>query len=256
MLIIIAILAAAILSSVVALLRCHFAITPEERERVKQLRSDKKEIESWVVACKSNLLTTLPSNTWGVNYYNEKIAGLTDKLDAIESELMMIREPRRRAPAPKLNPKWDVSVCKHAVLEPVIPSGEDAIVAWLCTSPACYQQLELNDPAVQAHLATEARAAQKKKLADQWAAIEEWTDEDSERAASVLKGMQTTTQAQAFAAKVQVYEEKQWFSKGGIVANRMIPIRPDLSRFAQEIDESRSVLDALKAKLVKGGEPV
>lgn len=64
-------------------------------------------------------------------------------------------QKRERAAAPKLNPRWDTSICPHARLEPVIPSGEEEVVAYLCVDPECYAQLELTDPAVQSHLKQE-----------------------------------------------------------------------------------------------------
>lgn len=70
----------------------------------------------------------------------------------------------RRAPAPPLNPRWDTSVCKHPEIEPVIPSGEEEAVAYLCVDPECYAQLELTDPAV-------IGWSQTRKVSDKWAGI-------------------------------------------------------------------------------------
>jgi hypothetical protein len=69
-----------------------------------------------------------------------------------------------RAAAPPLNPRWDTSVCKHPEIEPVIPSGEEETVAYLCVDPECYAQLELTDPTV-------IRWSQTRKISDNWAGI-------------------------------------------------------------------------------------
>lgn len=236
----------------------HFSLPAAKRDELKQLRHDHEELLSWIVACKSNLLTTLPSNTFAVNHYNEKIAGLKDKAWATEKKIKAIEATRwgraskpAIAPAPPLNPKWDVSVCKHEVIEKVVPSGEDNIVAWICLNPACYEQLELADPAVE-------RFQKKKRIADQWNKVEDWTEADSERARKFLefigddkqaaqyqahlkgeRNAQTVEQAQSFAARTRENEEMargRRFSTGGIVADQIfVPVRPDLNGIAKDL---------------------
>lgn len=112
------------------------------------------------------------------------VALFLSSLHVVRQELARSQRGRvtRRAPAPQLNPKWDVSVCTHNVIIPVIPSGEEAIVAWLCCNANCYDQLELTDPAVTRHLSAEAEALQQDRIAQQWEDTKEWTEEDSSQA--------------------------------------------------------------------------
>lgn len=167
-----------------SLLRSHFALTPAQRARVKELETNKADVEGDIKSHKSLLATTTPDDTWSLDYHKKKIAGLGQNLDAIENELLAIEQaPKpRRAPAPQLDPKWDASVCTHSVIMPVIPSGEEAIVAWLCCNANCYDQLELTDPAVTRHLSAEAEALQQDRIAQQWEDTKEWTEGDSSQA--------------------------------------------------------------------------
>jgi hypothetical protein len=112
-------------------------------------------------------------------------------------------QKRERAAAPKLNPRWDTSICPHSRLEAVIPSGEEEVVAYLCVDPECYAQLELTDPAVQAHLKQER----------------------------ILKGWEkvgnSLEQAQNFAARTQAIE-------GG----PYVQVQLDTAKFARETREA------------------
>jgi hypothetical protein len=138
---------------------------------------------------------------WLVGY--ACLAGVVVCTVALVRSSMVRSAVRHRAPAPSLNPRWDSSVCKHAKIEPVIPSGEEDIVAYLCVDPECYAQLELTDPAVQAHLKQER----------------------------ILKGWEhvgnSLEQAQNFAARTQAIE-------GG----PYVKVQLDTAKFARETREA------------------
>lgn len=181
----------------------HRLPTAEARARMKQLKSDRKELEGMVVACKSNLLTSTRESS--ISYYHNQIAAYGVKLDAIENEMVELRERKpRRAPAPKLNPKWDVNVCKHKELEPVVASGETETIAYICTNPACYDQLPLDHAAV-------------------WS----W-----ERANNVTDGWNDVQRVMA--------EEALGYRFSVTGGETYIPIRPDVKRFTDKLLEDKA----------------
>lgn len=113
--------------------------------------------------------------------------------------------------------------CPHAIIEPVMASGETDPVAWICLNPECYDQLELTDPAVRSHLRREKLEQGWKRVGDQM------TQEPLKvkRAPRPSFGVQYTTQEDG---------TRRWvptFSSGGYLKAGVTSDLPDMPSQAE-----------------------
>lgn len=161
-----------------------FALPGHVRTAIKQLRSDINDIDDSLEACRSLLATATGEH--GLSYYPREIETLTarraEKVQQIESLKVTARtqqavaalagEKSRRAPAPKLNPRWDKTApaCYHEEIEPVFTESEgDKPVGWICVK--CLDSLDENSPEAKNWTVQQKREFARAKADAEWRAI-------------------------------------------------------------------------------------